>query len=71
MLIAHALFKSTLFLVVGVDRPLAPAPATSASCPGWRRSLPVVAVIGGLAAASMAGLPPTLGFIAKEAALEA
>ncbi len=70
MLVAHALFKSTLFLVVGViDHSAGTRDLTQLT--GLARSLPVVAVIGGLAAASMAGLPPTLGFIAKESALEA
>ncbi|RJK96132.1 Na+/H+ antiporter subunit A [Vallicoccus soli] len=70
MLLAHALFKSSLFLVVGVvDR-----------CTGTRdlrrldglgRRLPVLAVTGALAAASMAGVPPLVGFVGKEAAYEA
>ena len=65
LLLAHALFKATLFLVVGIiDH--------SAGTRDWRklsglgRRMPVVAVIAGLAAASMAGLPPLLGFVAKE-----
>ena len=69
MLVGHALFKSTLFLVVGViDHSTGTRDLTQLT--GLARSLPVVAVIGGLAAASMAGLPPMLGFIAKESALE-
>ena len=70
MLIGHALFKSTLFLVVGVvDHSTGTRDLTQLT--GLGRALPVLAGIGGLAAASMAGLPPTLGFIAKESALEA
>ncbi len=38
---------------------------------GLGRRLPVLAVIGTLAAASMAGLPPLLGFVGKEAAFTA
>ncbi|WP_127479489.1 Na+/H+ antiporter subunit A [Nocardioides pantholopis] len=65
LLLAHALFKATLFLVVGIiDR-----------CTGVRdlrrltglgRRMPVVAVAATLAAASMAGVPPLLGYVAKE-----
>ncbi|MFT3862466.1 Na+/H+ antiporter subunit A [Micropruina sp.] len=70
MLVGHALFKSTLFLVVGViDHSTGTRDLTQLT--GLARAMPAVAVIGGLAAASMAGLPPTLGFIAKESALEA
>lgn len=70
MLTAHALFKSTLFLVVGVvDHSAGTRDLTRLT--GLARAMPLVAVIGGIGAASMAGLPPTLGFIAKESALEA
>ncbi|MEZ5088283.1 MAG: Na+/H+ antiporter subunit A [Micropruina sp.] len=70
MLIGHALFKATLFLLVGViDHSTGTRDLTRLT--GVGRSMPLVAVIGGLAAASMAGLPPTLGFIAKESAFEA
>jgi multicomponent Na+:H+ antiporter subunit A len=34
---------------------------------GYGRAYPVIAVFGTIAAASMAGLPPTMGFVAKEA----
>ena len=69
MVIAHALFKATLFLVVGVvDHSTGTRQLSELS--GLRRRLPVTATIAGLAAASMAGIPPTLGFIAKEAGLE-
>jgi multicomponent Na+:H+ antiporter subunit A len=69
MLIAHALFKSTLFLVVGVvDHSAGTRDLTQLT--GLAKAMPVLAVIGGIGAASMAGLPPTLGFIAKESALE-
>ncbi|MFZ0529673.1 MAG: Na+/H+ antiporter subunit A [Propionicimonas sp.] len=69
MVIAHALFKAALFLVVGViDHSAGTRKLSELS--GLRRRLPVTAVAAGLAAASMAGIPPTLGFIAKEAGLE-
>ncbi len=68
--LAHALFKAALFMTVGVvehetgtrdlDR-----------LGGLRRTLPLTAIAGTLAALSMAGLPPLLGFITKEEALAA
>jgi multicomponent Na+:H+ antiporter subunit A len=70
MTLAHALFKSTLFLTVGViDHATGTRDLRRLS--GLGRRLPALAVIGGLAAASMAGLPPLLGFVGKEAAFAA
>ncbi|KGN37701.1 Na+/H+ antiporter subunit A [Knoellia subterranea] len=70
LVLGHALFKSTLFLVVGViDR--ATGTRDLRELTGLYRSLPVLFVAAVLAAASMAGLPPLLGFTAKEAALAA
>ncbi|WP_342371801.1 Na+/H+ antiporter subunit A [Propioniciclava soli] len=70
MLVAHALFKATLFLTVGViDHATGTRDLTKLS--GLGRQLPVLAVVAGLAAASMAGLPPLFGFVAKESALYA
>src|SRR4051794_34743661 len=70
MTIAHALFKSTLFLTVGViDHSTGTRDLRGLS--GLGRRLPVVATIGCLAAASMAGIPPLLGFVGKEAAFAA
>jgi multicomponent Na+:H+ antiporter subunit A len=70
MTIAHALFKSTLFLTVGVvDHATGTRDLRHLS--GLGRRLPAVAVIGGLAALSMAGVPPLLGFVGKEAAFAA
>ena len=64
MLVAHALFKSTLFLTVGViDHATGTRDLRRLS--GLGRRLPVLAVVGGLAAASMAGLPPLLGSSAR------
>ncbi len=69
MVIAHALFKAALFLVVGVvDHSTGTRQVSELS--GLRHRLPVTATIAGIAAASMAGIPFTLGFIAKEAGLE-
>ncbi|WP_350348804.1 Na+/H+ antiporter subunit A [Agromyces sp. G08B096] len=65
LLLAHALFKAALFLIVGiVDH--------AAGTRDWRklsglgRRMPVIAGFAILAAASMAGVPPLLGFVAKE-----
>jgi multicomponent Na+:H+ antiporter subunit A len=66
MLIAHAVFKAPLFMVVGiVDKKFGTRDLRVLS-EVWR-SAPVVAVIGTLAAASMAAVPPLFGFVAKEA----
>ncbi|MFY9262758.1 MAG: Na+/H+ antiporter subunit A [Actinomycetaceae bacterium] len=70
MLLAHSLFKSTLFLAVGhVDWATGTRDLRELS--GLGKRSPVIAVIAGLAAASMMGLPFTAGFVAKEAALHA
>jgi multicomponent Na+:H+ antiporter subunit A len=70
MTVAHALFKSTLFLTVGViDHATGTRDLRRLS--GLGRRLPLLAVIGTAAAASMAGLPPLLGFVGKEAAFAA
>ncbi|MGC5051608.1 Na+/H+ antiporter subunit A [Micromonospora sp. DT48] len=70
MVLAHALFKATLFLTVGVvDHATGTRDLRELS--GLGRRSPALAVVAGLAAASMAGLPPMAGFVAKEAALEA
>ncbi|PSL00673.1 multisubunit sodium/proton antiporter MrpA subunit [Murinocardiopsis flavida] len=70
MLLAHGLFKATLFLTVGIiDHQTGIRSISGLS--GLGRRMPVLAAAAGLAAASMAGLPPLLGFVGKEAALEA
>jgi len=70
LLLAHALFKATLFLVVGVvDHRAGTRDLRKIS--GLGRRAPVLAVITAIALASMAGLPPFLGFVAKEAVLTA
>jgi multicomponent Na+:H+ antiporter subunit A len=70
MTVAHALFKSTLFLTVGViDHATGTRDLRELS--GLGRRVPVLAVIGGLAGASMAGVPPMAGFVGKEAAFAA
>ncbi|GAA2754044.1 Na+/H+ antiporter subunit A [Amnibacterium kyonggiense] len=68
LLVGHALFKSTLFLVTGVvDHAVGTRDLRRIS--GLGRRLPVLAAVAAVAAASMAGVPPTLGFVTKEGAL--
>ena len=70
LLLAHGLFKSALFLSVGVvDHATGTRDLRELS--GVGRGLPVLAVSAGAAAASMAAVPPLLGFLSKEAAYEA
>ncbi|TRW46982.1 Na+/H+ antiporter subunit A [Georgenia yuyongxinii] len=69
MLVAHALFKAALFLIVGIiDWTVGTRDLRELS--GLGRRMPVTAVAAALAAASMAGIPPMAGYVAKEAALE-
>jgi multicomponent Na+:H+ antiporter subunit A len=70
LLVAHAAFKGALFLVAGaVDK--SADTRDLALLAGLGRRLPGLAVVAVLAAASMAGIPPLLGFVAKEASLAA
>ncbi|MFI7580823.1 DUF4040 family protein [Kocuria kalidii] len=67
---AHALFKSALFMSVGViDHQTGSRDIRKLS--GLARTMPVTAVVMTLAAVSMAGLPPLFGFISKEAMFKA
>ncbi len=64
-LIGHACYKGSLFMVAGaVDHETGTRQIPELG--GLRKSMPVVAGAAGLAALSMAGVPPMLGFIAKE-----
>jgi multicomponent Na+:H+ antiporter subunit A len=67
---AHALFKASLFLVVGVVD-AATGTRDLRKLAGVGRRLPVTALAATLATASMIGLPPFAGYVAKEAALAA
>lgn len=68
LVIGHALFKSALFLIVGViDRQLSTRDVTELS--GLARQAPVLATASFIAVASMAGVAPTIGFVAKESML--
>lgn len=70
VLLAHGIFKAALFMVVGVvDHETGTRDLRELS--GAGRQLKGAALAAAVAAASMAGLPPLTGFIAKEAALEA
>ncbi|MCX4863788.1 Na+/H+ antiporter subunit A [Streptomyces sp. NBC_00257] len=70
MILGHALFKAPLFLVTGiVDHAAGTRDLRRLS--GVGRALPHVCTVAVLAAASMAALPPLLGFAAKEAAFDA
>ncbi|MFN8530572.1 MAG: hydrogen gas-evolving membrane-bound hydrogenase subunit E [Anaerolineae bacterium] len=69
-IIAHSLYKASLFLMVGaVDHHTGTRNLNQLG--GLRRTLPGWAVITLLASLSMAGFPPLLGFVAKETLLEA
>jgi multicomponent Na+:H+ antiporter subunit A len=70
LLLAHGLFKATLFMVVGVIDKQAGTRDLRELARVHARLRPTV-IAGTVAAASMAGLPPLFGFIAKEAVYEA
>ncbi|GAA4866988.1 Na+/H+ antiporter subunit A [Actinomycetospora straminea] len=70
LVVGHALFKACLFLVVGIiDRRAGTRDLRELS--GLGRRAPVLATAAILGAASMAGLPPLLGFVTKEGSFEA
>lgn len=70
LLLAHGLFKATLFLVVGIiDHQTGTRDIRKLS--GVFRSSPALGVIAAIGAASMAGVPLMAGFVAKEAVYEA
>ncbi|MFN0068447.1 MAG: hydrogen gas-evolving membrane-bound hydrogenase subunit E [Limisphaerales bacterium] len=66
---SHVLFKGSLFMAAGIiDH--ATGTRDLRQLGGLGRRAPLLAVAVALAAASMAGLPPTLGFISKEMLLK-
>ncbi|CCQ44139.1 NADH-Ubiquinone/plastoquinone (complex I),various chains family protein [Pseudarthrobacter siccitolerans] len=70
MLLAHGLFKATLFLVVGIiDHQSGTRDVTKLS--GVFRSSRALGIVAAIGAASMAGVPLLGGFVAKESVLEA
>ncbi|WP_137181720.1 hydrogen gas-evolving membrane-bound hydrogenase subunit E [Roseomonas sp. AR75] len=69
-LLVHALYKAALFLVAGIlDHETGTRDA--AALGGLRHAMPWTAAAAVLAALSMAGLPPFVGFVAKEIVYEA
>ncbi|HUF83794.1 MAG TPA: hydrogen gas-evolving membrane-bound hydrogenase subunit E [Acidimicrobiia bacterium] len=70
LLLAHGVFKAGLFMVVGiVDHQAHTRDLRRLS--GLGRRLPGLAAVAAVAALSMAGVPPLLGFVAKESVYEA
>ena len=69
LLLAHALFKATLFLTAGTVDHQAHTRDLRRLTGAWSR-MPRTGIAAVVAVASMAGLIPLFGFISKEAALE-
>jgi multicomponent Na+:H+ antiporter subunit A len=70
VLVAHGAFKASLFMVVGiVDHEAGTRDLRRLD--GLHRSLRATFLVALVSVASMSGLPPLLGFVAKEAAFEA
>ncbi|MCW4457688.1 Na+/H+ antiporter subunit A [Microbacterium sp. MPKO10] len=70
LLLAHALYKATLFLVVGIiDHRTGTRDWRKLS--GVGRRTPVLMIVAAIACLSMAGVPPLLGFVAKDAVFTA
>ncbi|MGN8152185.1 putative monovalent cation/H+ antiporter subunit A [Agrobacterium sp. 22094] len=64
-LVAHSLFKGALFMVAGIiDHETGTRDVRQLG--GLRKAMPITFVAALAAALSMAGLPPFLGFLAKE-----
>lgn len=69
-LIAHSLYKGALFMVAGIlDHETGTKDISAMG--GMASLMPVTAVVAAVAALSLAGLPPLLGFVGKELMLEA
>ncbi|WP_297189829.1 Na+/H+ antiporter subunit A [uncultured Corynebacterium sp.] len=67
---AHSMFKATLFMIVGaIDHTSGTRDVRKIS--GLGKKHPYLAILATIVAASMAGIPPLFGFVAKEAALTA
>lgn len=69
-LISHALYKATLFMVVG-DIQHQAGTRFITEVKGLRKAMPLTFLAALVAGASMAGLPPLLGFYVKELVYEA
>ncbi|OCH98262.1 cation:proton antiporter [Legionella jamestowniensis] len=69
-LISHALYKATLFMVIGdIEHQTGTRLITKVN--GLRHAMPMTFMATLVAGASMAGLPPLLGFYVKELVYEA
>lgn len=69
-LLGHSLYKGALFMLAGnIDWSTGSKDLQALS--GLRKSMPVTAVVMLAACLSLAGLPPLLGFVAKELLFEA
>ncbi|MBX3386365.1 MAG: DUF4040 domain-containing protein [Phycisphaeraceae bacterium] len=68
-LLAHAFYKGTLFMAAGaIDHETGEKDVSKLS--GLRGSMPILFIATAAAALSMAGLPPFVGFVAKELMLK-
>ncbi|MEQ5801028.1 putative monovalent cation/H+ antiporter subunit A [Halomonas sp. H10-9-1] len=68
-LLGHSLYKGALFMVAGIlDHETGTKDVTAMG--GLRHAMPRSALVAAVAALSLAGLPPLLGFIGKELLLE-
>jgi multicomponent Na+:H+ antiporter subunit A len=70
MLLAHVLFKSALFLAIGAVEH-ATGSRDMRRLAGVGRAQPLLAAAAGVCTLSMIGVPPLVGFAAKESALAA
>jgi len=69
VLVAHSIFKAALFMVTGaIDHTAGSRDVRELT--GLRRRMPVTFWVATIAAASMAGIPPLLGFLSKEVAYD-
>ncbi len=69
-ILAHGAYKAALFLMTGAIEH-ATGTRNLDELGGLRRAMPGAFVVVGISALSMAGLPPLLGFMAKDSLLEA
>jgi multicomponent Na+:H+ antiporter subunit A len=70
ILFAHAIFKAALFMIVG-EIDIRTGTRDIRELSGLYRSMPLAYGVALVSSLSMAGVPPMLGFPAKEAAVEA
>ncbi|WP_040313070.1 Na+/H+ antiporter subunit A [Gleimia coleocanis] len=70
MLVAHSLFKSTLFMTVGLIEKLT-GTRDLRKISGLLFRQPLLAALALVTSASMAGFPPFLGYLGKESAVSA